>query len=175
MTADHARGARAWPDRPEKTPAAKDTQDGVVPGCKPPAWSKQSTHQTHSLTTLQSRSAVGPEVSARALALVSLCECSRAVPPDYNSRGSLRLLGAAPRQHREKPIPLGRRRALPLRSSSAASGSVRAGRLLPRPQPWLLGSGFLVPREVSPLQVGAGCGPIGDAAFPGAARACTRP
>lgn len=36
------------------------------------------------------------------------------------------------------------------------------------PSGWLLGSGSLVPREVSPLQVGVGCGAISIADIPGA-------
>lgn len=68
----------------------------------------------------------------------------------------------------EEPIPLRRRRALPWHSFAAACGSVRDERLFPRPQPWLLGSGSPVPREVSRLQVGVWSGAVGGAAVAGA-------
>lgn len=191
VTAKHARGARAWLDRPETTWEAKGTQADMVPSCgrfpRPLSRSKQSTHLTDALSPLLSRqarsqvSSAGVNCPGRTLAgLVG--RATGLQLPGCTTTAGRRFSSAS------TDIPANRQESLPskIQSLCEEGGSPVAyflrskwaclrREVLPRLQPWLRGFGFLIRREVSPLLVGAGYSQSATLPSQGPARACRRP
>lgn len=152
----------------------------MVPSCgrcpRPPARSQQSAHLTHALSPLQSHQA-GSQVSSAGV------NCPGRMLGGLLGRATgLQLPGCTrtPFLTASTDIAANNRRTYstiqslceeggsPVVQFLRSKGECLRREVLPRPQSWLRGFGFLTLQRGESAASGRGIQPVGDAAFPGA-------